>query len=142
MNRTKRLLVGTTLVLFTIMTVFCLSQQATNAQDCRIVRIGSYAPHEGVFVEPATTRISKGSCVIWINWVRAKEVQVIFSDGKKCDDVTDSPMGFDMNSENCYVTNYLPMGTTSSLKFNEAGTYEYEVKVKDGAQEKGKIVVN
>ena len=141
MKRKNKLLRKAVLGLLTIMMVLCFSYEAINAQDCRLIRIQANAPHEAVFVEPMITRISKGTCVIWINWVRAEEVRIVFEDGKKCDNVTDAPSGFDMDTENCYVTNYIPMGMTSSLRFNQEGTYEYVVKVKDGAQAKASIVV-
>jgi len=100
-----------------------VSQEILQAQDCRLVRIvGRKAP----LLEPPTTVVPKGTCVIWFNKTQL-EVKIVFEDGKKCQDVTDSPTGFAMEST-CYVTTWLKYGTTSSLRFNEAGTYEYVVE--------------
>jgi len=115
----------------------------TEAQDCRVVRI--YGPEafrtREVLIEPDTILVPKGSCVIWYNWVRAEEVKVVFEDGKKCDDVTDAPTGFKLDPENCYVTDWIPQGGTSSLRFNQEGTYAYSVQVAGGAKVTGKIMV-
>jgi hypothetical protein len=83
--------------------------------------------------------ITKDTCVIWINWVPKEEVRVVFrEDGKKCQDATDSPMGFSM-AENCYVTNFIPLGGTSSLKFNGEGTFKYEVEIPSDGKPAGTL---
>jgi len=108
-----------------------LSYATTNCHECRIIRIHKELGTSGKLVrlEPETLYIAKGTCVIWINWVQAKEVRVNFrEDGKKCQDATESPMGFKF-AENCFVTNYLPLGGTSSLRFNDEGTFAYEVEI-------------
>ena len=86
--------------------------------------------------------IDQGACVIWVNWGQ-DNVQVKFREGKKCEDVTEGPTGFKLDAENCYVTDFLPLGATSSLKFNEEGTYDYEVTWENqkGLVAKGKIMV-
>ena len=142
MNRKKKLLMSATSLLLAVIAVFCLNQESVIAQEsCRIVRIGSDIPKDPLFIEPGIIRISKGDCVIWINGMDLDEVQIVFEDGKKCEDLTHSPSGFNMNTDSCYVTTYLPVGATSSLVFREKGTYEYVVKVKDGAQAKASIIV-
>jgi len=123
------LLVGSVLVLAA--TTFQVNQGTVDAQKCRIIRIHQEKGSAGttIRIEPQSIHISKDTCVIWINWVPSQEVRVVFrEDGKKCQDATDSPMGFSM-AENCYVTNFIPLGGTSSLKFNGEGTFKYEVEV-------------
>jgi hypothetical protein len=67
--------------------------------------------------------------VVWINWVPSNDVSINFKeDGKRCSDTTEAPVGFKM-SENCYITDFISLGGTSSLKFNEAGTFKYQVEV-------------
>jgi plastocyanin len=114
-----------------------VSHEVLQAQDCRLVRIvGRKAP----LLEPPTTVVEKGTCVIWFNKTQL-EVKVVFEEGKKCQDVTDSPTGFAMESS-CYVTTWLKYGATSSLRFNEPGTYEYMVEFATMPDKsKGTIVV-
>jgi len=122
---------------------FLTNQQTAAAQDCRIVRI-----HEGVTlgeskvrIEPEALWIQKGSCVIWFNRGPSIEVKVVFEEGKRCEDVTEAPTGFKLDAENCYVTSFIPLGGTSSLKFNEEGSYKYTVVTADGTETKGELVV-
>ena len=78
---------------------------------------------------------------MWVNFAR-DEVKIIFEEGKKCEDVTEAPSGFKLDAQNCYVTDYVKLGGTSSLKFNQQGTYDYEVKAfGKEATEKGQIIV-
>jgi hypothetical protein len=118
--------------LLMIVAFFLTAKQLTYAQECRIIRIleekkGSVG--RVIRIEPHALQIAKGTCVIWINWARHHEVNVVFSeDGKKCQDMTDAPVGFKM-VENCYLTDYIPLAGTSSLRFNEAGVFNYEVQV-------------
>jgi hypothetical protein len=130
MNRKHRL-VSAGILLAGALTVFFALQGAVSGQKCRIIRIQQERGSAGtaVRIEPQTTHISRDTCVIWINWVPKQEVRVIFrEDGKRCQDATDSPMGFSM-AEDYYVTSFIPLGGTSSLKFNDEGTFSYEVEV-------------
>lgn len=68
--------------------------------------------------------------MVWFNRVFTDEIQVTFKEGKKCLDVTKSPMGYTLNASNCYVTTWMPFAATSSLQFMEKGTYKYVVKAK------------
>ena len=118
--------------------LFLLDQTEVNAQEERIIRIwGRAAPQ----IEPPTLLISKGATVIWFNNAK-DEVMILFEEGKKCDDVTDAGSLFSMNAANCYVTTWLSFGATSSLRFNEAGTYDYAVEYAGRKQrDSGKIIV-
>ncbi len=79
-------------------------------------------------LEPPTSQVNKGDCVVWINWTRGEDVQVIFREGKKCAEVTKAPVGFKADFSGCYLTNYLAFGETSSLVFIEPGKYDYDVQ--------------
>ena len=77
-----------------------------------------------------------------MNWVKARNVQIKFEDGKTCDDVTDAPSKFKMDIKGCYVTSWIKLGGTSSLRFNQAGTFKYSVERDDqGIKTLGTIVV-
>jgi hypothetical protein len=142
MNK-KRLLLTVGLSLIFAVTTLLVSQGTIDAQKCRIVRIHQEKGSAGTTVrtEPEVTHISKDTCVIWINWVPKQEVRVVFrEDGKRCQDATGSPVGFSM-AENCYVTNFIPLGGTSSLKFNDEGTFKYEVQVPGEGKSAGALAL-
>ena len=123
-------------------TLFLVGQGTTTAQDCRLIRVhGGAMQSETPYIEPQTAWIPKGTCVIWSNWVRTDEIKIVFEEGKKCEDMTDASAAFTMDAANCYVTTWVPLGGTSSLKFNEEGTFDYTIQEKKGLKAKGKIVV-
>ena len=66
-----------------------------------------------------------------------------FKEGKNCADVTSFPTAFSLNSQGCYVTSWIPLAGTSSLRFMQKGTYEYLIEAKGrlGGEIKGKIKV-
>jgi hypothetical protein len=127
-----------------------IDREPAGAEESQLVRIfggietGAGELKKPIRLEPPTLTVSKGGVVVWLNWARSVEcVQVSFEDGKKCDDVTEAPTGFEMSS-GCYVTSWITFGGTSSLRFNEPGTYTYTIEAKTGGQtrkETGKIVV-
>jgi len=49
-------------------------------------------------------------------------------------------VSFKLDAKNCYVTSFISYGGTSSLKLDEAGTFEVEVMTKGDIKAKGKIV--
>ncbi len=146
----KRVVVVTALFFLLSTMLVLVDRQPTDAEESQLVRIfGGVATGSGelkkpIRLEPPTMTISKGGVVVWMNWARSVEcVQVSFEDGKKCDDVTDAPTGFEM-ADGCYVTSWITFGGTSSLRFNEPGTYVYTVEAKTGGEtrkETGKILV-
>lgn len=116
--------------------------QAQKAGDCRVIIIEGMQLHQSVRVQPESLTISKGTCVIWFNRAAATEVRVSFSEGKKCDNVTDAPTGFQLTGEGCYATNLIPFGGTASLRFLEEGTYTYVIEDPTAKQmSKGSIIV-
>jgi len=139
----KRLLIAAGLTLAFAVTIFLGNHGTVTAGECSIIRILEEKGSEGrlISIAPATLSIAKGSCVIWINWVPKQEVKVIFrEEGKKCQDATSAPVGFKIKMpENCYVTDSIPLGGTSSLVFNQEGSYKYEI-IAPGHKEGGSLV--
>lgn len=146
----KRALIVTAVFFMLSNTLVLIDHKPIDAEESQLIRIfGGIATGAGelkkpIRLEPPTMTVSKGAVVVWLNWARSVEcVQVSFEDGKKCDDVTDAPTGFEMSS-GCYVTSWITFGGTSSLRFNEPGTYIYTVEAKTGGEtrkETGKILV-
>ena len=141
MNK-KKLFIMISLTLVLAITICLVAQETISADKCRIVRIHGYAyPGKNVRIEPDTIWAAQGTCVVWVNLAR-NQIRIVFEDGKKCADVTDAPTGFSLDAKSCYVTTFLPLGGTSSLRFSEKGTFDYVVEAFGGeVKEKGKIIV-
>ena len=140
------------IALFVLSTALVLIDRApVDAQEQQLVRIlggiatGASELNKPINIEPPTLTVSEGGVVTWLNWSRNSEcVQVIFEDGKSCDDSSDAPSGFSMQTDGCYVTSWITFGGTSSLHFTEPGTFTYTVEAKTGGQIRkttGKILV-
>ncbi len=126
---------------------------AAQEEVCRIVNLrgslfstGAAPPpptRPDLAIDPPNLRVPVGACVVWVNWIRGGEVKISFKEGKRCQDVTQSPMGFKLERQTgCFLTDFLRMGQTSSLRFMQEGTYEYDLEVPDKAVPlKGSIVV-
>ena len=128
--KTSKLLIGIgTASIFTLVIFLGNPLTIGAAEKCVIVTIQS---HEGI--SPETLHIKKGDCVVWINWTRAEDVKITFKEGKRCQDMTKSPVGFKMDWNSCYITDYLDFGRTSSLLFDQAGTFRYEVEFKSSTR--------
>jgi hypothetical protein len=114
------------------------------AQETRVIRLygGTSFSHDGIRIEPDTMQVSKGSVVVWNNWAKSSEVKITFKEGKVCQDVTEAPMGFTLNAKQCYVTTWIPLGGTSSLRFTEKGKFHYMVEAAGGVTSKGFIHVD
>jgi len=116
-----------------------LTNLRVDAQECHIVRISgsAAAASNEIILDPPTVVIPKGGCVVWVNWVRASQIKVIFEEGKQCVDMTQAPVGFKLDTvKNCYVTDWIPLGGTSSLMFKDKGTYKYRVEATGGIKVK------
>jgi hypothetical protein len=138
--RNKRLVLSMLLaVLF-----FCYPSGllATNAAIIKIYT--SNTENGALILDPANLYITKDTVVIWMNGISQEEVQVIFQDGKACQDVTISSRekGFGIDAKSCYVASLISYLSTSSLKFNDEGAFEYIVTTPNGKKAtKGKIHV-
>jgi outer membrane protein OmpA-like peptidoglycan-associated protein len=137
-----------TLTLLFTTCVFLAVQNIALANECRIITIKgggksgvSTSLGSIISADPSTIYVTTGTCVVWVNHAHATEVRVTFKDGKACADVTESPRGFSMDEEQCYVTNYLPLGGTSSLIFRDEGEYEYILEHGREQTATGKIIV-
>jgi plastocyanin len=100
---------------------------------CQVIRIKQEKGAAGSRIEalPQAVKIPKGTCVIWVNWVPERQIRVTFKESAKaCMRATDAPSGF-KEVENCYLSEFIPLGKTISLHFNEAGTYKYHIEVPD-----------
>ena len=130
-------------VLMVLLAIVAVGYGKADAQEARMVRIYSFGQPGGTLsLEPDTAWIPKGTVVIWTNFARTGQVRIKFAEGKKCSDVTAAPSGFKLDALDCFVTTYLPFAGTSSLEFNQEGTYEYVVEAQ-GKEKKvtGKIIV-
>ena len=133
--KTNKLLIGIgTASIFTLV-IFLGNPVIIGAvEKCDIVTIQSRAG-----ISPETLHIKKGDCVVWINRTLGEDVKINFKEGKKCQDMTKSAVGFKMDWNSCYVTDYLDFGRTSSLLFDHAGTFRYEVEFKSRTGEGTRI---
>ena len=134
--KNNKLLLAATGAAFILTMVIFIGNPITigAAEKCAIVTIQS---HEGI--SPETLRIKKGDCVVWMNWTQGEDLKIVFKEGKRCQDMTKSPVGFKMDSKSCYVTDYLDYGRTSSLLFDQPGTFKYEVEFRSGVRSGGEI---
>ena len=133
--------------LFSLFTLFAVglgvlfvNQATVNAQECQIITI--HDREDSIVLHPETISISKGTCVIWINWSTASEISIMFEQGKVCKDVVQASMNFKLDKENCFISNLiLSKGGTASLVYEKPGSFDYEAKTQKGKTVKGKIVV-
>lgn len=131
-------------VVFLLTLATCMGMaQTANTQEgtVAIVRIFCHpsAPQE-VIIEPETAYIAPGAVVAWWNKGRM-DAKVQFLEGKECAVGSSAPTGFRLESQQCYTTSHMSPGGMSSLKFDEEGTYEFEVAFKGIGKKKGKVVV-
>jgi hypothetical protein len=110
---------------------FLINQRTLCASECRIIRIIAFASYQNVTLEPKIMHANKGDCLIWFNNAGHSDVKISFEEGKKCTDVADETMDFELNKENCLVTKtYIPPRGTVSFVFEKEGSFEYIVEVK------------
>jgi hypothetical protein len=147
----KKIVILTALLFMFSATPGLIGQGQVEAQEQQLVRIlggittGANELSKPITIEPPTMTVSKGAVVMWLNWSRNSEcVQVVFEDGKTCEDGSDAPSGFAMQANGCYVTSWITFGGTSSLRFTQPGTFTYTVEAKTGGEVRkatGKILV-
>ena len=115
------------------------------AADAKLVKIQPVGEGElvGFYLDPPNLTIKKNSIVVWLSAVQEEDVQVIFMEGKTCQDVTANSKKFSMDKKRgCYVTTFMSFAETSSLQFVESGAFKYYVATTTGKiKTKGTIVV-
>jgi len=130
-------------VFFASLACCFMAAQSLFAQQCRVVRVQSSARGD-MHLEPNVMWVEKETCVVWNNWSRFSDIKVNFPNGKACQKATSAAVGFeleDIDENVCLITNWIPLGGTSSLTFKEEGEYPYIIKAGEGKELKGKIIV-
>lgn len=149
MNKKRNLTTGICAILLLAVSFIFIMQGIADAEkichleDLKVVRISGDSGEKGCLdVTPKAMDITAGSCVVWVNWSKGPEIMVIFKEGKVCYDVSRPTSGFKLSEQNCYVTNYIPYGGTSSLTFKDEGTFKYEVVTESGQAVKCQLTVH
>ena len=117
--------------IFILALTFLLAKQSiSNASECRIVRIISFASDQNLTLTPDTSYINKGDCVVWFNNVAGTDVQIVFENGKECTDTVEASMDFKLDENSCLVTKtHIPPRGTASFVFDKAGSFDYIAEV-------------
>ncbi len=149
MNKKRNLTTGICTTLFLAVSFIFIMHNIADAgkvcqlEELKVVRISGDSGKDGCLnVTPKEIDIVAGTCVVWVNWSKGPELMVIFQEGKVCYDVTRPSDGFKLTEKNCYVTNYIPYGGTSSLTFKDEGVFKYEVVTQSGQAVKCKLTVH
>jgi plastocyanin len=139
----KKLFFMLGLVFVLALTVLLAKQSTSNASECRIVRIIAFASYQNVTLDPKTSYVNKGDCVIWFNNAAKSDVKIVFDDGKKCTDVVEASMDFKLDENSCLITKtYIPNRGTASFVFDKEGSFDYLAEVKGtNLKIKGQIIV-
>ena len=120
--------------------ILLVNHSTVNAQECKVVTI--HDGEDAITLHPSTIVISKGTCVIWVNWSTKTDVSIVFKEGKACEDVVEASMDFKLDQDSCFITNVaLTKGGTASLVFEKSGTIYYEAKTTMGGESTGTIIV-
>ena len=130
------ILAGLVFILTTVLIIGSVLPIAAG-ESCNIVTI-----HGRSGVNPKTIAVSKGDCVIWMNWTRDEDVSLSFKEGEKCLSATESQKGFKLDrASSCFIAQELKYGDTVSLVFAKPGTYAYDIMFKVGGSTTGTIIV-
>ena len=79
---------------------------------------------EGII--PRTVTLQPGETVKWVN-LSMSEIEIHFLDNKVID-AADNPVYFFVGRGSTYETHSICAGCTASLRFQEKGSFEYQVK--------------
>ena len=139
----RGILFASVLTLILFFTVFLCECRRSDASEVKIVRLYLLTNQvsKEIFIEPETLWVTEGTIVVWVNQGPAEEVKVVFEDGTTCQKLTDAGTAHSLQ-EGCYITTWIPLGGTTSLRFNESGDLNYTVFSTSGIKGKGKIIVH
>ena len=116
------------------------NQTTVNTQECQVITIQD--GEESVTLHPSTVTISKGTCVIWVNWSTTTSVNIAFEQGKVCEDVVEASMDFKLDKDNCFISDIIiSKGGTASLVYEKEGSFDYAAKPNKGEKVNGKVIV-
>lgn len=129
--RKKKLFSVVALFLILAISFILANQETSSASECRIVRIIAFKSYQNVTLDPKTRYVNKGDCVIWFNNAANSDVKITFEDGKKCTDVVEASMDFELDESSCLVTKaHIPHRGTASFVFDKEGSFDYIAEVK------------
>lgn len=142
-----------TFILLVVVSVFLIFGNYAFAQQCEVIRIDLSGGGGGteIILEPANLTVPLGTCTIWINFAKNRNMQISFrEDAKSCMEAADDASGFEMTQlktgESCYLSESLPYAGKSSMTWiKDPGEYKYTVEASrdpsiDKNQPSGKIV--
>lgn len=118
-------------VLTAMGSVFLFHTGLSDAAQCFIVNISKQIQggESQIYLYPGELKVSKNSCVIWVNWVENENVNINFhANSKSCILASESPSGF-MKVEGCFISDFLEYGRTVSLYFKESGVFGYRLEI-------------
>ena len=111
-----------------------------DAQECQVITIQD--GENSITLHPGTVTISKGTCVIWVNWSTTTDVKIAFGQGKVCEDVVEASIDFKLDKDNCFISDLIiSKGGTASLVYGKEGSFDYAAKPNKGEEVNGKIIV-
>jgi hypothetical protein len=135
-NRSVLVPVGGVIIL-AVLTLVLNSFPVRAAEVCAVITVNGPSG-----VTPSILDISKGDCVVWMNWTRHKDVSVVFKEGTKCIEGTKAPVQFKFEkTTGCFVAQKLSYGETASFVFNNPGKYDYEILFEEGGKVNCSITV-
>ncbi len=122
---------------FILIAIANFANNPSAIETAKICAIATIQNHQGISLE--TLNIKRGDCVAWINRTRAEDVRITFKEGKRFQDMTKPAAGFKKDRKGSYVTDYLAPGMTSSLRFDRAGTLDYEVEFRPSSRSENRF---
>ena len=117
------------------------AQEAQTTNEVQIVKIRDVGYDGALRIEPREVTIPVGMVIVWVNMSRKAEPQIVFAEGMKCQLSTEASSDFKQNEQKCFITDYVQVGGSSSLKFIGPGNFKYEVVNKTGQKGTGTIIV-
>lgn len=116
-------------------------EEAQPPREIQIIKIRDVGYEGALRVEPSKVTVPKGMVIVWVNMSRKAEPQIVFAEGMKCELSTEASADFKQDERKCFITDFVQVGGSSSLKFIGDGVFDYEVVNKKGQKGKGTIVV-